>query len=131
MQLGWIDFSETDRKQALGILTQLDEQGAVDEIGIGRIRDAFANIFFPGTSTIMTRAKYYFIAFWCFGKDQEIKIERLLLCYPFSRDEFFIRAAHKKTFALSSYIGSATSRRTFGICFPRVWRCSGVEGFVY
>ena len=28
------------------------------------------------------------IPFWCFGKDQEIKIERHLLCYPFSRDEF-------------------------------------------
>ena len=28
------------------------------------------------------------IPFWCFGKDQEIKIERQLLCYPYSRDEF-------------------------------------------
>lgn len=27
------------------------------------------------------------IPFWCFGKDQDIKIERLLACYPFSRDE--------------------------------------------
>ena len=27
------------------------------------------------------------IPYWCFGKDQEIKIERLLACYPFSRDE--------------------------------------------
>ena len=66
MQLGWIDFSETDRKQALGVLTMMDEPGAVDEIGIGRIRDAFSNIFFPGTSTIMTRAKYYFIVPYAF-----------------------------------------------------------------
>ncbi len=66
MQLGWIDFSDTDRKKALGILTMMDEEGAVDEIGIGRIRDAFANIFFPGTSTIMTRAKYYFIVPYAF-----------------------------------------------------------------
>ncbi len=27
------------------------------------------------------------IPYWCFGKDQEIKIERLPACYPFSRDE--------------------------------------------
>ena len=66
MQLGWIDFSDTDRKQALGILTMMDEPSAVDEIGIGRLRDAFANIFFPGTSTIMTRAKYYFIVPYAF-----------------------------------------------------------------
>ena len=66
MQIGWIDFSDTDRKKALGVMTMMDEQGAVDEIGIGRIRDAFANIFFPGTSTIMTRAKYFFIVPYAF-----------------------------------------------------------------
>ena len=38
-----------------------DRQGAVDELGIGIIRDAFANYFFPGTSTIQTRAKYFLI----------------------------------------------------------------------
>ena len=27
------------------------------------------------------------IPFWCFGKDQEVKIERLLSFYPMSRDE--------------------------------------------
>lgn len=73
MQLGWIDFSDTDRKQALGILTMMDEPGAVDEIGIGRLRDAFANIFFPGTSTIMTRAKYYFIVPYAFKEALENK----------------------------------------------------------
>ena len=66
MEIGWIDFSDTDRKKALGVMTMMDEQGAVDEIGIGRIRDAFANIFFPGTSTIMTRAKYFFIVPYAF-----------------------------------------------------------------
>ncbi len=33
----------------------------MDELGIGVIRDAFSNLFFPGTSTIQTRAKYFFI----------------------------------------------------------------------
>ena len=39
----------------------LSEQGAVDELGTGIVRDAFANYFFPGTSTIQTRAKYFLI----------------------------------------------------------------------
>ena len=39
----------------------LQAPGAVDEIGIGLIRDAFANYFFPGTSTVQTRAKYFLI----------------------------------------------------------------------
>ena len=58
MQLGWIDFSKEDRQKAFDVINLLSEQGAVDELGIGVIRDAFANYFFPGTSTIQTRAKY-------------------------------------------------------------------------
>lgn len=57
MQLGWIDFSKEDRQKAFDVINLLSEQGAVDELGIGVIRDAFANYFFPGTSTIQTRAK--------------------------------------------------------------------------
>ena len=52
MQLGWIDFSKEDRQKAFDVINLLSEQGAVDELGIGVIRDAFANYFFPGTSTM-------------------------------------------------------------------------------
>ena len=45
MQLGWIDFSKEDRQKALDVINLLSEQGAVDELGIGIIRDAFANSF--------------------------------------------------------------------------------------
>ncbi len=61
MQLGWIDFSKTDRDKVLSVIQLLQEPGAVDELGIGTIRDAFANYFFPGTSTVQTRAKYFLI----------------------------------------------------------------------
>lgn len=61
LNLGWVDFSKSDRDIVLNVLRQLTEPGAVDELGIGTIRDGFANILFPGTSTIQTRAKYLFI----------------------------------------------------------------------
>ncbi len=61
MQLGWIDFSKKDRQKVLDVMNLLQEPGAVDELGIGIVRDAFANYFFPGTSTIQTRAKYFLI----------------------------------------------------------------------
>lgn len=61
MQIGWIDFSNSDRDKVLGVLQLFAERTAMDELGIGTVRDAFANIFFPGTSTIQTRAKYFFI----------------------------------------------------------------------
>ena len=61
MHLGWIDFSKNDRNKVLSVLDLLSETGTLDELGISPIRDGFSNIFFPGTSTIQTRAKYFFI----------------------------------------------------------------------
>ena len=45
----------------MDVLRLFQEQGAVDELGIGIIRDGFANYFFPVTSTIQIRARYFFI----------------------------------------------------------------------
>ena len=59
MQLGWIDFSKSERNKVLNVLDILSETGTLDELGIAPIRDGFANLFFPGTSTIQTRAKYF------------------------------------------------------------------------
>lgn len=60
-QLGWIDFSSTHRDRVHAVLDFLQEEGTVDELGIGTIRNALADFFFPGISTIQTRAKYFFI----------------------------------------------------------------------
>ena len=37
--LGWIDFSKEERDKALDILRLLQDPGAVDELGIGIVRD--------------------------------------------------------------------------------------------
>ncbi len=55
MQIGRIDFSMEDRKKALTILQALQEEGAVNELGIGVITDALANYFSLGASTPHTR----------------------------------------------------------------------------
>lgn len=60
MQLGWIDFSKTERSKILSVLDLLSENETLDELGIAPVRDGFSNLFFPGTSTIQTRAKYFF-----------------------------------------------------------------------
>lgn len=61
MAIGWIDFSKEERNKVLNVIHLLDEPGAVDELGIGAVRDSFADYFFPGTSTVQTRAKYFLI----------------------------------------------------------------------
>ena len=57
---GWIDFTDEDQKRAQDYLRSLSE-GTLDELGFGIIRDAFADLFFPATSTIMTRARYFIL----------------------------------------------------------------------
>lgn len=61
VEFGWLDFSINDRNRTLDILNNLKEPSAIDELGIGYIRDAFSNIFFPGISTLHTRAKYFLV----------------------------------------------------------------------
>lgn len=58
--IGWVDFSEEDQKRARDYLRSLSE-GTLDELGFGVIRDALADKFFPATSTIMTRARYFIL----------------------------------------------------------------------
>lgn len=61
MNFGWIDFSKDDKNNAINIINSMKDKGVLDELGFGSIRQAFANYFFPGTSTIQTRAKYFLI----------------------------------------------------------------------
>lgn len=65
IKVGWIDFSSKDREKAMAVIDLMKENRAVDELGIGVVRDRLADILFPGTSTIQTRAKYFFIVPWC------------------------------------------------------------------
>ena len=74
MPLGWIDFSKSERNKVLSVLDLLSETGTLDELGIAPIRDGYANIFFPGTSTIQTRAKYFVIVPYAL-KDMEYSSE--------------------------------------------------------
>ncbi len=59
MQIGFVDFSKEERNKVLATLKLLSTQTALDELGIGTIRDAYSDILFPGISTIQTRAKYF------------------------------------------------------------------------
>lgn len=65
IKIGWIDFSSKDKEKAMAVIDLMKENGAVDELGIGVVRDRLSDLLFPGTSTIQTRAKYFFIVPWC------------------------------------------------------------------
>ena len=57
----WLDYSEHERRQFDEIIKGFNEKDTRDELGLGSVRDAFAEMLFPGISTIQTRAKYFFL----------------------------------------------------------------------
>jgi len=59
--LNWVDFSSEHRDRVKTVLDLLATPSVMDELGIGVIRDAFADHMFPGISTIQTRARYFLI----------------------------------------------------------------------
>ena len=64
--LTWIDLTSRDRDQMRRVIDLLSEQGTVDEMGLGTIRDAFADALFPGTSSIQTRLRYVLFIPWIY-----------------------------------------------------------------
>lgn len=61
MLLGFINFSDEERSKMNQVTQAIRGSQAIDELGLGRIRDAFSNLMFPGMSVLHSRAKYYAI----------------------------------------------------------------------
>lgn len=61
---GWLDTDPEERRRMLSVVDLFKEKGTLDELGFGSIRDAFADILFPGTTTIHTRLKYVLFVPW-------------------------------------------------------------------
>jgi hypothetical protein len=68
----WLDTSEHERRRAMEVIDLFRRQNTRDELGIGTVRDALADLLAPGVSTIQTRAKYFLLVPWVY-----LRIERL------------------------------------------------------
>jgi len=95
----WVDFSDEDREKMVQIIRQLRQPDTIDELGIGSVRDSIANILFPGTTTIQTKAKYMLFVPWILKKmeknkvpseniSQRVKQEEIKLCNTLLKMEF-------------------------------------------
>jgi hypothetical protein len=105
LQIGWIDYGSRDRNKILSILSLLSTPEAVDELGIGVVRDGFANILFPGISTIQTRAKYFLLVPYIM-----MELERENILSPKS----FLDRLSKEEIALISLLKKDNAKGVFG-----------------
>lgn len=63
-RLGWVDQDDRQRQAMISVVELFKEENTVDELGIGSIRDSVADALFPGTSVLLTRARYLLMIPW-------------------------------------------------------------------
>lgn len=73
-RLTWIDHDSKARERTLRILSLFQEKESRDELGLGSVRDSFADQLFPGTSTIQTRLRYMLFVPWIYHSLEEKRI---------------------------------------------------------
>jgi len=64
--VAWLDYDDEQRRRMRDVVHMFRDEGAVDELGIGRMRDAFSDRLFPGTSVLWNRARYLLFVPWVY-----------------------------------------------------------------
>lgn len=77
MKLGYIHTNKDEQARVMQVMNLLEEKVALDELGIGRIRDAFSDLMFPGISTLQKHMKYFSLMPQLYKKATEKKYNRL------------------------------------------------------
>ena len=66
--LTWVDLTAGDRDRMRRVLDLFNEQGTLDEMGLGSLRDALSDALFPGTSYVHTRLRYVLFVPWLYQR---------------------------------------------------------------
>jgi hypothetical protein len=64
--LSWLDASTEEQRAMRDIVNLFTQKESREELGIGTMRDALSDLLFPGTSTLIGRARYLLLIPWCF-----------------------------------------------------------------
>ena len=75
------------RSYSVEVLAQRIERDTRDELGLGSIRDAFADLFFPGTTTLQTRARYFLFVPWLYLYFESRRVSSSKVTDRLKRDE--------------------------------------------
>ena len=88
-----MDHSEAERRRTLDIVALFRDRNTRDELGIGTVRDAFADLLFPGTSTIQARAKYFLFVPWTYTELERLKVPSVQIAWRARQEETLLISA--------------------------------------
>lgn len=118
---GWIDFAENDRRRMLDVIRLFQEPETLDELGVGTIRDAFSEYFFPGTSTIQTRARYMLFIPWIYRRLEKKRISGVEMERQARTDEIKLIKALLKSEDTYGIIGKEAQERLQRLASAIYW----------
>jgi hypothetical protein len=124
----WIDFSDTERQRMMDVIRLFHQQDTRDELGIGSIRDAFANHFFPGTSTIQTRARYMLFIPWIYRSLEKRMVSSREIAEVARNEELKLIKVLRKTDDTRGVIGIDAGNRLQRLPSSIYWAGLGVWG---
>ncbi|MBY6687221.1 hypothetical protein HQ305_16805 [Rhodococcus sp. BP-149] len=90
--LSWLDTSADEQRRVRELIALYAQSESRDELGIGQIRDAFADGLFPGTSTIHTRARYFLFIPWLFAQGAKTRSGSKLEAWADTHERRLIKA---------------------------------------
>lgn len=64
--IAWLDADSDDQARMRDIIKLFTDKDSRDELGLGQVRDTISDALFPGTSVLLTRARYLLFVPWCF-----------------------------------------------------------------
>lgn len=97
--VAWVDYSAAEQERMREAIAMFEQKETRDELGIGAIRDALADLLFPGTSTIQTRLRYFIIVPWVYRElerrrgvtsatiQQTVRAREIALIEPLTKSE--------------------------------------------
>lgn len=103
--ISWLDFSEAERRKMVEIVSLFKERDTRDELGIATIRDSFADLFFPGTSTLQTRARYFLFIPWLYRNYESSHVSSAKIPTRLRQDEINLIDALIRAGESASVIG--------------------------
>lgn len=111
----WLDYSERERRKMLDVVDLFREHDTRDELGVGSVRDAFADMLFPGTSTIMTRARYFLLVPWAYQRLERLRVGSGEIAARARQAELNLVEPIERSTDNDGNIGAKTTLRR---CFP-------------
>ena len=103
--LTWLDFSEAERRKMIEIVALFKERDTRDELGLATIRDSFSDRFFPGTTTLQTRARYFLFVPWLYRHYETTHVPSIKINSRLRQDEIALIDTLQKTGETDGVIG--------------------------